>query len=155
MSPRLFLSRCVEPGLLLLPGYMVSDAARVMLLAIAGQECNLQHRAQLGGSARGYWQFEQGGVDAVLRVLPVLAQMVLDTLDIASGEALLAIKFNDPLACAFARLLLWADPAPLPAVGNELAAWTYYLRNWKPGKPDITRWGTAYATAVSTVQAES
>ncbi len=38
----------------------------------------------------------------------------------------------------FARLLLWTDAKPLPAIGDEQGAWDYYLRNWRPGKPTRT-----------------
>src|SRR3546814_6857126 len=37
-----------------------------MLLAIGLQESRFLHRAQIGGPARGYWQFERGGVHGVL-----------------------------------------------------------------------------------------
>src|SRR5688572_796908 len=52
----------------LLPPKMESDAAKVMLLAIAFQESGCRYRYQLvGGPARGFWQFEQaGGVLGVL-----------------------------------------------------------------------------------------
>ena len=36
MSPRNFLMRAVEPGLSLLPGYMVCDQACVLLTAAVG-----------------------------------------------------------------------------------------------------------------------
>ena len=153
MSPRLFLLRAVEPGLALLPGYMISDSARVMLMAIAGQESNWANRAQVGGPARGYWQFEQAAVEAVLSQTSSLAQAVLDTCNIPITDAMTAIQYNDPLACAFARLLLWFDPAPLPMIGNVTAGFDYYQRCWRPGKPDAARWRTIYPTAASTCTA--
>jgi hypothetical protein len=152
MSPKLFLLRAVEPGLSLLPGYMVSDTARVLLMAIAGQESNWEARAQSNdGPALGYWQFQIEAVNQVISAQFPLASAVLTTLNVKVVEAHAALQYNDPLACAFARLLLWDDPAPLPAIGSELALWTYYLRVWKPGKPDITRWSGAYAAAISTL----
>ena len=153
MSPRNFLLRCVEPGLALLPAYMTSDMARVLLMAIAGQESGWSARAQVGGPALGYWQFEQAGVDGVMSVTASLAAAVLSTLDLLRPNAYAALEYNDPLACAFARLLLWSDAAPLPAIGDAAGGWDYYVRNWRPGKPDQTRWGPAYATAVQTVGA--
>lgn len=153
MSPGLFLQRVVEPGLALLPTYMTSDTARVMLMAIAGQESNLRARAQVGGPALGYWQFEQNGVDGVMKALPTLAQSTLTTMDVPTTAAYQALEFSDPLACVFARLLLWSDVAPLPVIGDQTGAWTYYTRNWQPGAPDQTRWAAAYTTAVSTVAA--
>jgi hypothetical protein len=153
MSPRLFLLRVIEPGLSLLPNYMTSDAARVILMAIAIQESNIAARAQIGGPARGYWQFESAGVEAVLKQTPSLAQAVLDTCDIPLTSAAAAIEYNDPVACAFARLMLWYDAAPLPPVSDTAGCYEYYLKNWRPGKPDESRWPTAFATAISTVSA--
>lgn len=151
MSPRLFLQRVVEPGLALLPGYMVSAQARVALMAIAGQESNWAARAQTNGPARGYWQFEPAGADAVLKTQALLALAVLATLDIPASQVMPAIQYNDAVACVFARLLLWGDPAALPAIGDASGCWGYYTRNWRPGKPDETRWGPAYSMACSTV----
>ena len=157
MSPRLFLLRVVEPGLQLLPGYMVSDAARVMLMAIAGQETNWSARIQANdGPARGYWQFEPGGVAAVLndpRAAPIVATAAA-TMDLAGFPAYTVIQYNDQMACVFARLLLWSDAAPLPAIGDANGSWNYYSRCWRPGKPDDTRWGPAYSMACSTVSAK-
>ena len=154
MSPRNFFLRVVEPGLALLPGYMVNDQARVALMAIAGQESNWTARTQGNdGPARGYWQFEPAGVAGVAThpsTMGLLAS-VLSTLDLAGTSPYAAIQFNDPLACVIARLLLWSDPEALPAIEDHDGCWDYYVRNWKPGKPDETRWGAAYATACNTV----
>jgi hypothetical protein len=154
LSPRNFLLRVVEPGLSLLPGYMVNDQARVALMAIAGQESNWSARTQGNdGPARGYWQFEPAGVAGVAthpNTMGLLAA-TLSTLDLAGTSAYAAIQYNDPLACVIARLLLWSDPAALPAVEDASGCWDYYVRNWRPGKPDETRWTAAYATACSAV----
>ena len=123
-------------------------------MAIAIQETNIAARAQIGGPARGYWQFESAGVEAVLKQTPSLAQAVLDTCDIPLTSAAAAIEYNDPVACAFARLMLWSDPAPLPPVANVAGCYDYYLKNWRPGKPDESRWPAAFETAISTVSAE-
>ncbi len=56
------------------------------------------------------------------------------------------------LACAFARLLLFTDPRPLPALGNPQAAWDYYVRNWRPGKPHRDTWDALYAKALATIR---
>ncbi len=156
MSPRLFLLRVIEPGLALLPTYMVCNQSRVALMAIAGQESNWAARQQVGGPAVGYWQFEESGITEVIAKQGHLVQVVLGTLDIPILDlpvpaAHAAIQYNDPLACAFARLLLWSDPEPLPAIGDTATCWQYYERLWRPGKPDVTRWAPAYAMAVSTV----
>jgi len=137
---------------------MVNDQARVALMAIAGQESNWSARTQANdGPARGYWQFEPAGVAGVAThpaTMGLLAS-VLSTLDLAGISPYAAIQFNDMLACSIARLLLWSDPAALPAVEDAEGCWNYYVRNWKPGKPDQTRWGPAYTTACSTVSGGS
>ena len=155
MSPANFLSRVIEPGLALLPSYMVSDEARVLLMATAGQESGLSVRKQAGGPARGYWQFEPAGVSGVSASNGAsFLQGVCATLDVRWADVSTAIEYNDPLACVVARLCLWADPAPLPAIGNKSGAWSYYMNAWRPGKPAPSRWDVAYATALSVVRAQ-
>src|ERR1044072_5855205 len=137
MSPHLFLLRAVEPGLSLLPGYMTSDCAKIWLMTIAGQENNLIARKQMGGGpATSYWQFEQAGVNAVMKSQAKLAEGLLATCDIDPSEAHAALQYNDAVACAFARLLLWSDPAPLPLASDVAAGYALYLRTWRPGRPD-------------------
>ena len=63
-----------------------------------------------------------------------------------------ALASDDVLACAFARLLLFTDPRPLPALGNPQAAWDYYVRNWRPGKPHRDTWDALYAKALATIR---
>ena len=50
----------VRPALALLPAAMNTPQARCMLLAIGLQESRFVHRRQIGGPARGFWQFERG-----------------------------------------------------------------------------------------------
>ncbi|MCV6902125.1 MAG: hypothetical protein NTT76_05400, partial [Achromobacter xylosoxidans] len=50
----------ISPALALLPAGMDTQAAHVMLLAIGLQESRFTHRQQIGGPARGFWQFEKG-----------------------------------------------------------------------------------------------
>jgi hypothetical protein len=155
LSPRLFLLRCIEPGLSLLPGYMVCDQSRVQLMSIAGVETNWAARAQKVEDgpppALGYWQFQADGVAGVLEAQRSLMTAVCATLDIPPTSIWSAIQYNDPLACVVARLLLWSDREALPAIGDANGGFDYYVRNWRPGKPDKTRWGPAYSTACSTV----
>ena len=44
-----------------LRGKFRSTAADVLLLAIGLQESRFEHRQQIGGPARSFWQFERGG----------------------------------------------------------------------------------------------
>nr|WP_316904517.1 hypothetical protein [Ralstonia mannitolilytica] len=50
----------IEPALAILPSAMDTREARVMLLAIGLQESRFMLRRQVGGPARGFWQFEEG-----------------------------------------------------------------------------------------------
>jgi len=152
------LSRVVGPGLALLPSKMDSDRARVMLLAIGLQESRFEHRRQIGGPARSFWQFERaGGVQGVLRhpSTAALAKAVCKERGVEPDATAVysRLEHDDLLACAFARLLLWSDPQPLPAPGYAAASWQLYLRTWRPGKPHRTTWDDLYRQAVEAVRA--
>lgn len=152
MTPESLIHTAIEPALALLP-QMDRRAAKIMLAAIALQESGIKHRRQVGGPARGYWQFEQGGgVRGVLNhpASSPHIRRVLKELDYSSesspADCYAAIEHNDILAAAFARLLLWTDPAPLPDDAD--GAWNLYLRTWRPGKPHPGTWPAHYARAL-------
>lgn len=139
-----------------LPPPMTSDEARLMMLAIQGQEDPGLIRYQLvkrtqrtlpenvisekwaKGPGRGAWQFEQGGgVKGVLEhpstgAIATYACLKLDVLN-SSGAVWRRLEHDDILSACFARLLLWSDPKPLPKIGDEEGAWNLYLRTWRPG----------------------
>lgn len=148
----------IEPALLLLPARMESAEAIVMLLAIGLQESRFEHRRQIKGPARSFWQAEKGGgmVHGVLRH-PSTRKHALAACD-ARGvqpvdEAIyLAIEHDDVLAAALARLLLFTDPLPLPKLGDAAGAWDYYLRTWRPGKPHRHTWDALYEQALAVVR---
>lgn len=154
MTPAVCLASAIDPALAILPGSMRSDAARVMLLAIGLQESSLTTRRQFHGPAHGLWQFEKGGgVRGVLknpRTMLAAAQLC-QTCNVAATEAAVyeALLADDVLAAGFARLCLWADPQPLPAIGDVHGGWQCYLRNWRPGKPRPGDWGDNYDAAVA------
>ncbi|SFB46022.1 hypothetical protein [Azotobacter beijerinckii] len=143
----------IAPAFALLPARMNSPQAVAMLLAIGLQESGFIHRRQIGGPARGLFQFEQGGgVRGVLQH-PLSRPHALAVCDArgvfpAAPAVYAALEHDDTLAAAFARLLLWTDPAPLPAVGEVGAAWELYVRTWRPGKPHRDRWDGCYARAM-------
>ncbi|WP_372439205.1 hypothetical protein, partial [Pandoraea sputorum] len=120
------------------PAKMSGRRAEQMLLTIGLQESRFGHRRQIGnGPARGLWQFERGGgVRGVLEFpsTKALARSVCEACDVApvAADVHAAMERDDVLAAAFARLLLWTDPAPLPAVGEVQAAWALYIRTWRP-----------------------
>lgn len=146
--------KSIDDALALLPPKMDSAEARVLLFAIALQESGFKSRRQYGnGPARGPWQFEAtGGVIGVLshHATAQRARIVCGLRDVKPivPDVHAALEFDDVLGAAFARLLLWTDRQPLPAIGDERAAWEYYLRTWRPGKPHAGRWPANYAEAL-------
>jgi hypothetical protein len=162
VTPTQFYATILAPSARFLRGISApldSAQARVMLLAIAGQESAWTDRIQIpGGEARGFWQCEEGGaVNGVLlndTLHSVLAKVGdLLSIDVAvSATVFEAIAWNDALAYAVGRLALWADPHPLPAVGDINVAWDVYTRVWRPGKPSRDRWSVVYLQALSVIK---
>lgn len=152
----------ISPALALLPAAMDTQAARVMLLAIGLQESRFVHRRQIGGPARGFWQFEKGtrasrgGVWGVYRHAASrdrLAALCKARSVACDPDAIYAaLEYDDVLAAGVARLLLWTDPKELPAIGDADAGWALYLRTWRPGKPHPKTWPALYAQAMAAVE---
>ena len=148
--------KIIAPAMKLLPANMNSDKSNVMLLAIGLQESRLTHRKQIGGPAKGLWQFEKGGgVKGVLThsASAGLAKTILETRGYEPNinTAYDALEHDDILACVFARLLLWTDPYPLPELGQDRRAWNLYLRVWRPGKPHEATWANLYKSALEAI----
>lgn len=135
-----------------LPPLYDSFDARVLLIAIGAQESLFQYQQQANnGPANGYWMFEsKGGVKGVLEHHSTrrMAIAVCKMRGIYPHiETVHRALISDPLlACAFARLLLWTDPDPLPH-NDAHKSWEYYLRIWRPGKPHPIPWLEHYAEA--------
>ncbi|MNX11332.1 hypothetical protein D3C86_410920 [compost metagenome] len=159
MDLRTIINSAITPALALLPVQMDTVPARVMLLSIGLQESRFLHRRQIGGPARGLWQFEKGtrasrgGCWGVF--LHESSRKPLETVcksrsvrfdpDAIYG----ALEYDDVLAAGVARLLLWTDPKALPEVGKVDSAWALYLRTWRPGKPHPQTWPALYGRAVA------
>lgn len=153
------VTNAIDPALQLLPGPMDSDAARIMLLTIGLQESKFTWRAQIvpgdpyaKGPARGYWQNERGGIQCVITNVATrdLAASLCQARGVPLDAALVhaRLEFDDILAAGFARLFLFADPKPLPAVdASDDETWQCYLRNWRPGKPIPETWPDNHAAA--------
>jgi hypothetical protein len=128
-----------------------SSEASAMLVAIGWQESRFVHRRQVNGPARGYWQFELGGIHGVLShpstrvtVREVMGQMGYPK----TATPLLchdAIQHNDVMAGCFARLLLWTLPQALPTRDQPEVGLAQYLAAWRPGKPHPETWAQAWA----------
>lgn len=155
MTPLELLNIGIRPAMYMLGrDKFESKKAEVLMLAIAFQESALKHRQQVGGPAHGLYQFEKGGgVRGVLRhhsSRPHAEKLCESLLYITNEDAVYqALIHNDVLASGFARLLLYTDPAPLPDLGDADAAWGYYQRNWRPGKPHPERWKDNYTAALA------
>lgn len=151
------LAEAIDPALEMLPAKLTCDPARCLLLAIGRQETGFRTRVQDGGPARGFPQFERNGVLAVMHN-SASAAMAFDFIrdcgiKYGSNAVFAALETDDVLAMGLARLLLWTDPRPLPAIGDAQGAWDLYERCWRPGSPDYTRWKSAYGQAVETMEA--
>ncbi len=127
-----------------------------MLLAIGLQESGLCKRRQLGGPARGFWQFERNGIIGVLRHRETIGPLnkALNTLCYLPNESECydAVEHNDVLAAVFARLLLWTLPSALPTKDETAIGWTQYLDAWRPGRPHEARWSGNYRAAWAHVE---
>lgn len=150
MTPAEFSARILDPARAAFP-FHDSPESRAILLAIAGQESGWMSRFQLGGPARGWWQFESEAVADLMNrpatCLTLKGFCAEQSIPWDAGDLFEAVAWHDPLAYALARLLLWTDPAPLPGIGDSMGALMYYERLWRPGKPDAARWATRYAEA--------
>jgi hypothetical protein len=142
----------------LLPESMRSEKAAAMLLAIGLQESKFRHRAQIGGPALGFWQFEENGVRGVLRHAATSepAFNALRSLSYSDAPIIFAVHkslcHNDVLACAFARLLLWTLPSGLADRDQPERGWEQYLAAWRPGKPHPETWKSNFNRAWSLVR---
>lgn len=142
-----------------LPARMNSQQAHAMLLAIGLQESKFEFRKQVGGPAKGFWQFEMGGgIRSILThsvtgpiLLPVLKLLGYPQDSKACHEA---VQHNDVLAAVFARLLLWSVPGRLPERGQAEIGWIQYLEGWRPGKPHPDTWGQNFNAAWHIVTTE-
>jgi hypothetical protein len=130
----------------LLPPAMQSIEASALLLAIGLQESRFLHRVQVVGPARGFWQFEVGGVEGVLlhertqlTIAAVLGSLRYDHLAPPSMIQQ-ALAHNDTLAACFARCLLWTSPLPIPGPNGAELGWQLYRDCWRPGQPRHETW---------------
>lgn len=155
MSPESALSTIIAPAMSRLPD-LDGDRARVMLVAIGMQESRLTYRRQVGGPARGLWQFEKGGgVKGVLTHFATKdrarAWCAAYGVPFDQSSVYAALAVDDVFACGIARLLLWSDPWPLPTLAD--AGWQLYQRVWRPGKPHPATWPGFFKQAADAVRA--
>ncbi len=151
------LRDAIIPALSILPERMTSKEAMAMLVAIGLQESSLTQRRQVGGPARGLWQFEAaGGVKGVLehKATKHIAAFVCASRSVNPDKLAVhaQLAHDDILAAAFARMLLWTLPGELSGKDDSGTGWKQYLDAWRPGKPRPTAWGAYYKTAWEVVE---
>jgi hypothetical protein len=159
------VSVILEPALAHLPLAMDTPRARCMLLAIGLQESSFLHRWQVlngggKGPARSFWQFERGGGVKGVMEHPSTAGLIHRIcaerdVPFNSLSVWTRMETDDILGAIMARLLLWTDPKPLPALNDPKSSWLYYLRNWRPGKPHPGAWPANHEAARAAVNASA
>jgi len=161
MDAKRLLKTAIIPALIELEQYGIKNTleARRLLLAIALQESGLKHRRQVvngeeTGAASGYFQFEKGGGCAGVLAYPRLGtimQNICSTYGIGqtAQELWTAIQFQDIVAAAAARILIYTLPNDLPKMPED--GWAQYVRAWRPGKPRPETWAGHWATATAEV----
>lgn len=161
MDGAFFLNTAIRPMLAWMTGTNpvgVFDGPKpeTLLLAIAFQESGIADRIQGPGDrgpARSFYQFERIGVLDVVQRQSVMMKAACEFLVLPDTTDAIwhHMAYNDQLATAVARLALRSDRAALPDTTDEDAAWAYYVRVWKPGKPHRDRWTKNWANAVGIV----
>lgn len=158
MTPERLIKTGIAPALseLEVQGIKDSPDARRFMLAIALQESSLRYRRQVlaGGAQTGpaasWYQFEKGGgCTGVLthravadRMKKICADYNIDPTPQGLWEGM---RFNDVVASAAARLLIYTLPKSLPTTSQD--GWEQYISGWRPGKPHYSAWEANWRTA--------
>lgn len=158
MDPTRLLKTAILPALdeLATLGIPSSVPAARLMLAIGLQESRLEHRRQVvsGGAEAGpavsFWQGEvTGGLILTLKHSSTAKHMkaICEAYNVQPTPAGLweAMRYQDIVAAAAARLLIYTLPGALPKTAEE--GWAQYLRAWRPGKPHPETWAGHWATA--------
>lgn len=163
MTPQRLYQTAIRPALdeLAALGIPSSPQAARFLLAVAIQESGLRHRRQVTGSsglengpAVSFLQGEiTGGLIDMLNRPATRNYMkaICEAYNVTPTPAGLweAIRYQDIVAFAAGRLLIYTLPFKLPATQDE--GWAQYKRAWAPGKPKPDTWPAAWALATATV----
>lgn len=166
MTPIRLLSTAIIPALSDLAERGIPDVldARRFMLAIALQESGLNHRRQVAtggqenGPAASWWQFEQGGACKGVLSHELTARRMLEVCEaynVLPTPAGLweAMRYQDIVAAAAARLLIYTLPSKLPQTAAD--GWDQYVRAWRPGKPRAETWSKNWVQASAVIGAQS
>jgi len=162
-DPRTVLDQALKPALALLKvtDRMGKPEGLVLTLAIGEQESKYLTRQQYGnGPAHGFWQNERGGGVKGVLSHPSSAALAsrlcsLRGVEPTQNAVWQAMLEDDILAAGLARLLLWTDPKPLPALGDLEGSWATYQRVWRPGKPRSNEWAASYTKAMNAIRGDA
>jgi hypothetical protein len=161
MTPSRLLQTAIIPALAELAARGIPDTvdARRFLLAIALQESGLRHRRQVVGGAEAgpavsFWQFEKGGGCAGVLTHPAVAvdmARVCEMFNVEASPAALwaSIQYQDVVAAAAARLLVYTLPSKLPM--TAAGGWAQYVAAWRPGQPRPQDWPANWQAASEAV----
>jgi len=162
MTPNRLYQTAIRPALeeLALLGIPNTPQAARFLLAIALQESGLRNRRQVSadgtenGPAASFWQFEKGGgCKGVLshRASGPIMLRICEGFNITPEAQILweAMRYQDVVAAAAARLLIYTLPSGLPQTSEQ--GWSQYLSAWRPGKPKPDTWAANWALASATI----
>jgi hypothetical protein len=163
MTPSTLLKTAIIPALSELSAFGIKDSfeARRFVLAIALQESRLLNRRQVvtpgkeDGPAASFWQFERGGgCRGVLTHKAVAKHMhrICEAFNVEPTEQGLweAMRYQDIVAAAAARLLVYTLPSSLPSTAEQ--GWQQYIEAWRPGKPHPATWAGHWETADKTAK---
>lgn len=163
MNPSKLLKTAIIPALSELENAGIKDTfeARRFVLAIALQESGLKYRRQVSsgglenGPAASFWQFERGGgCKGVLTHKAAAQRMkaICEAYNVQPTEQALweAMRYQDIVAAAAARLLAYTLPSSLPTTAEQ--GWNQYIDAWRPGKPHPETWAGHWATADKTAK---
>lgn len=162
MTPQRLYQTAIRPALdeLAALGIPSSPQAARFLLAIAIQESGLKHRRQVlsggveNGPAVSFLQGELTGglIDMLNRpATSKYIKAICEAYNVTPTPAGLweAIRYQDIVAFAAGRLLIYTLPSKLPMTQDE--GWAQYKKSWAPGKPDPERWPESWRIATETV----
>jgi hypothetical protein len=166
MTPARLLHTAIIPALTDLAATGIADTmeARRFLIAIALQESGLKHRRQVvaggaeNGPAASWWQFEKGGGCRGVLTHPTVSQRMKQVcqdynVDATAGGLWEAMRYQDIVAAAAARLLFYVLPDYLPTTADE--GWKQYIEAWRPGRPHPQTWAGHWSTADKIVRGDA
>jgi len=163
MKPTTLLQTAILPALAELEalGIKSSPLAARFVLAIALQESKLRNRRQVvaggaeNGPATSFWQGEKGGGICTGTLTHPSTSFAMKTICDAynvfptPGGLWEAIRYQDIVAAAGARLLVYTLPGSLPKTADQ--GWAQYVDAWRPGKPHPETWAENWRLASETV----